>query len=771
MKRLFITYSSIFVVLALLLNSCAGTKNLAEGEKLYVGADIDLNTSPDFHNNKPIKRDLEEFLQPEPNTSVLGMRPTVWVYQSVKKPKKDKGLKYWLKYKLGEPPVLFDRNDVSKTKNSLKESAINNGFFNATVQSDVHFKKRKASVNYRVDAGKPFLLQKIEYPMPEDEITKLIHSLKPKSILDSGARFDVQLLTEERNRIEQELKNLGYYLFKESHIIFEADSTVGDHVVDLFIKISEKAPKSALKKYSIRNVIVYTNFEIQDDTARRVTFTTADSVKIISKSNYIRNDVLDDQIKLKPGNIYEKEKHNITTNRLVGLNVFKFVNLEYKPLVDSRQLDMEIRLAPYEKKSLRIELEMVTKSDNYTGPRLSATFRNRNTLRGGEMLNLRLSAGFETQLYGPSRDSRNSLELGIEPSLIIPRFLLPFNIRGLDMRFVPQTRIHAAYRFLRRVDLFEMNSIELGLGYLWKEDLSKSHELNPIGINFLDLSNTTQEFRDALLNNPILRQSYEEQFILGSSYKYVINTIASPHPNQFNNFYFQTKVDLSGNIARLLQSAFDNSSSETGQSDQYKIFGLPYSQYVRGEIDFRYFRKLDENNKLASRIMTGVGYAFGNSITMPYIKQFSIGGSSSIRAFPARSLGPGSYAPNDTLAQIDQTADIKIETNLEYRFRIIEQIWGAVFADAGNIWTIREDENRPGSRFAFDRFIDEFAVGTGLGLRYDATYFVFRLDVAFPLRVPSRPPGDRWVVDGIALNKKEWRQGNLIFNIAIGYPF
>jgi outer membrane protein insertion porin family len=771
MKRLFITYSSIFVVLALLLNSCAGTKNLAEGEKLYVGADIDLNTSPDFHNNKPIKRDLEEFLQPEPNTSVLGMRPTVWVYQSVKKPKKDKGLKYWLKYKLGEPPVLFDRNDVSKTKNSLKESAINNGFFNATVQSDVHFKKRKASVNYRVDAGKPFLLQKIEYPKPNNNIKRLIDSLKQSSILQKGARFDLENLAKERNRIELELKNNGYYLFDDSYLIFEADTTVGNHQVDLFLTFAKNIPKNALKKYRMDNVTIYTNFENREDTTNRSEYTTADSLKIKTETNYIKHEVLNDQIKLKSGDLYQKSKHDVTVNRLVGLNIFKFVNLDFSPKRNSQELDLEIKLAPYKKKSIRAELELVTKSDNFSGPRLSVSFRNRNAFRGAETLDLTISGGFETQFYGANQFSRNSYEFGIEPSLTFPRFLLPFNLEGLKNRYVPKTRIRTAYRFLHRVDFFEMNSLELGLGYLWSETLTKSHELYPININFLDLSNTTQEFDESLENNPILRQSYEEQFILGSFYKYAINTRSRKDPNRYNNYYFQAKADVSGNIAHMLQSAFDNKSDESGNDKQYKIAGLPYSQYVRGEIDFRYFRKLDENNKLATRFITGVGYAFGNSNTLPYIKQFSIGGSSSIRAFPARSLGPGSYAPSDTIAQIDQTADIKLETNLEYRFRIISRFWGAVYVDAGNIWTIREDINRPGSKFEFNRFIDDIAVGTGLGLRYDANFFVFRLDAAFPLRVPSRPPGDRWVVDGIALNKKEWRQGNLIFNIAIGYPF
>jgi outer membrane translocation and assembly module TamA len=317
---------------------------------------------------------------------------------------------------------------------------------------------------------------------------------------------------------------------------------------------------------------------------------------------------------------------------------------------------------------------------------------------------------------------------------------------------------------------------------LWRESEAKSHELFPVDVNYVRTDNTSKGFDELLDRNAFLSNSFQNQFIVGSRYSYTLNTQMrddqlleyEERKYKTHSFYFNGSVQVAGNTISGLQKAFNRESGE--------IVGSPYSQFVRADIDFRYYLQFNLRSKLASRIVVGTGYAYGNSTTMPYIKQFSIGGSNSIRAFPARSIGPGTFnireqldaPPGDEIPVpvfIDQRADIKLESNVEYRFDIIKSFKGAVFVDAGNIWLWKTDTSRVGGAFDSKTFLKELAVGTGFGLRLDFSFFVLRLDLAFPIRKPYLPESERWVFDRINLRSSDWRKENLIFNIAIGYPF
>jgi outer membrane protein insertion porin family len=329
--------------------------------------------------------------------------------------------------------------------------------------------------------------------------------------------------------------------------------------------------------------------------------------------------------------------------------------------------------------------------------------------------------------------------------------------------------------------------LNVGAGYLWRESESKSHELFPVDVNYVRTDNKSQGFDELLDRNTFLSNSFQNQFIVGSRYSYTLNTqmrddqVLEYEERKYktHSFYFNGNVLVAGNTLSGFQKAFNRESGE--------IFGSPYSQFVRGDVDFRYYLQFNLRSKLASRIVVGSGYAYGNSTTMPYIKQFSIGGSNSIRAFPARSIGPGTFdireqldaPPSDDNAVpvfIDQRGDLKLESNVEYRFDIIKSFKGAVFVDAGNIWlwdtaATGSSDTRVGGAFNGKTFLKELAVGTGFGVRLDFSFFVLRLDLAFPIRKPFLPEDERWVFDRINLGSSEWRKENLIFNIAIGYPF
>ena len=347
---------------------------------------------------------------------------------------------------------------------------------------------------------------------------------------------------------------------------------------------------------------------------------------------------------------------------------------------------------------------------------------------------------------------------------------------------MPRTRIRLGYDLLRRIDSYTLNSFRTSFGYNWKEDEQKDHQLDVISVNYVQPSGISPMYRQLADSLPIYRNAIQRQFTIGPTYNY---TFTNTNQNwKTNTWYFNGNFDLSGNLLGLLTGA------DIEKKDPKKIFGAGFAQYIRLETEYRHFHKLSRNSTWANRIIVGVGYAYGNGngstrsdslttgssnpLSLPYVKQFFIGGTNSIRAFRARTLGPGTYPPNpnvgtDNIAA-DQSGDIRLEINTEYRPKLFSIVNGALFVDAGNIWTLHEDTSRPGSAIS-KNFLKELAVGAGAGLRFDLSFLVLRTDLAFPIRKPWLPEGERWVIDEINFGNKAWRKENLVFNLAIGYPF
>nr|MBA3899609.1 BamA/TamA family outer membrane protein [Bacteroidota bacterium] len=361
----------------------------------------------------------------------------------------------------------------------------------------------------------------------------------------------------------------------------------------------------------------------------------------------------------------------------------------------------------------------------------------------------------------------------------IPKFIAPFNVNpDRPIKNIPRTRVQFGYSLLNRVDFFWLNSFNTSFGYMWSETVDKRHELNPISINYVRLGSTSPRFDSILDRNPILRRSFEEQLIFGSNYTFFFNDQLKEE--RIHNFYFMGNLDIAGNFIYLIQSLAANNFASP--EDPHGILRRPYSQFARGEADFRHYYRPSPKTRLVSRLLVGTGFAYGNTNTLPYIKQFFIGGANSLRAFPPRSLGPGAYraeiSEDRQVLFLDQVGDIKIEGNVEYRFPIISVLKGAVFVDAGNIWTYRPNESLRNpitdeieGVFLIDNFYNEIAAGTGAGLRLDASFFVLRLDLGVPIRKPWLLENERWVMEDISFGNPVWRRDNLVLNIAIGYPF
>lgn len=783
----FFLYGSVILVL---LSGCTAMKLVPADKVLYTEADIKLKPEGRVRAKKKIKELLDQNILPKPNTKILGMRPGLWFFYKAGNPEK-KGLKSFMKNKLGQAPVYMSDIDNEHIAQVLKAHLINNGYFQSEVTSEVEVKGKKGKVTYTARVHRPYIIRDISFPRMDTLFTN-IDSVKADSYLKTKQRYDLNRLKAEQERIEEALENLGFFYFDDRHLIFEADSTVGERQIDLMLTLEPGVSGKAKRIYQIGEINIFPDYTLSDDTLSVI----ADTIKIdglnyIDRRNNYRPETITKVINFRPGKIYRSLDREYTLRHLMSLGSFKFVDIRFdQSEKDSFLLNTSIYLTPHLKKSIRGEVQLVSKSNNFVGPGISVRFTNRNFLGGSEQFRITANTSYEVQVSRNIPNPLNAFEFGLESGLSVPRLISPLKVNYPSRRYLPTTEVSLGFRLQQRIGFFRLNSFNLSAGYTWRENTLKTHELYPVDISYVQLGKPSDEFQTLLERNSFLRNSFQNQFIIGSRYSYTLNTQLNEQRQseyretefQRSHFYFNGNLDIAGNLMNLVQKTLSNNQ----EADRTKIFGTAYSQFVRGEVDVRYYYNLDKHNMMATRIIVGTGYAYKNSTTMPYIKQFSIGGSNSIRAFPARTIGPGTFNIKDEFSKeqnpgndspatarmfIDQRADIKLEGSAEFRFDIVGFLKGAAFVDAGNIWLIREDADRPGGTFRKERFLTELAVGTGAGLRMDFNFFVLRFDLAFPLRKPYLPENERWVFDQIDFANPSWRSDNLILNIAIGYPF
>lgn len=753
--------------------SCSNTKYLKEGEMLYTGAEIKIeNDSLSKKSKKALKSELEDNLTPKPNSSFLGLRPKLFFYNIAKEPKKEKGFNYWLKYKIGEKPVLLSDVDREFNKDIIVNYSENKGYFNAKATYDTVSNNKKAQVIYTLRPGNQYLINKVKFQNDSIPVTEEIVKVSDKTLLKEGNPFDLGVIKSERERIDNQLKQKGFYYFHPDNLIIQADSTVTkNHKVELNVKLKENTPDLAKQQFTIDKVIVFPNYNIRDVKDGKYNIPMDSD----SLAKYAHNDiyVIDPEQKFKPkifdralyfkkGDLYNRADHNLTLNRLINLGVFKFVKNEFV-ISDSlnHKFDTYYLLTPRQIQSLRLEALGRTNSANYAGSELNLNWTHRNLFRGAEQFKASVYGAFDVQIGGP-KDAKNLFRAGANAQLSIPRIVAPFRFNS-SSAFVPRTNISIGYEFQNRTEYYTLNTFSGSFGYLWKENVRKEHDLKIIDITYVTPANVTPLYDSISAKSQALQRVVQKQLIFGPTYSYTYTNTMLPKKN---TIYYKGTLDLAGNLTGL----FSGANVKDGK--QKSIFGVPFSQYAKMEHDFRFYHKLGDKSSFASRFIGGIAYPYGNSDNIPFSKQFFSGGSNSIRAFRARTLGPGSFDPR-TIKQgyyFDQSGDIKLELNAEYRANIYKFLNVAFFADAGNIWLVNDDIQRPGAKFSND-FLSEIAVGAGFGLRLDFSILILRLDLAMPFRVPYYEKGDRWTFDKINFGNSSWRRDNLILNIAIGYPF
>ena len=756
-----------FLFLGLLVSSCSNTRFLPDGELLYTGGKITVEGKEvSKKEKKALKTALKEVLRPKPNSSILGLRPKLYIYNLAGTPKKEKGWRYWLRTKVGEAPVLYSQVDLEYNKSVLQNFAENSGYFNTRTSADSTRYGKKATAEYIVKPGKQYKIKEVKFPTDSSIISTAVRNTRRRSLLKKEEGYSLAVIKEERIRIDARLKEKGFFYFNPDYLKVQVDTTVADHQVDLIVKVKDEAPKLAETPYKINKIIVYPNYSIGSDSVK----TNVDSIKkyndltIIDEENLFKPRIFDRSLYFKKNDLYNRTDHNLSLNRLVNLGTFKFVKNQFRVSdTTGNYLDAYYYLTPLPKKSIRLELLAKTNSANYTGTELNLNWSNRNTFRGAELLTISAFGGVEVQVSGQN-NGFNVYRIGTEANLVWPRLVAPFKLNS-PSGFVPKTKATLGYEFQNRTKLYSLQTFKGSFGYLWKENERKEHLLNITEITYASPQNVTALYQEQILKNESLGKVIEKQLIFGPTYSYTYtNTLQK---RKKNTFYYKGTIDLAGNVAGLVSGA------NVRKGDTIKLFDVPFSQFVKIENDFRHYYKLGPDSQLATRIIAGAGFAYGNSREMPFIKQFFIGGTNSLRAFRARSIGPGSFdgaSTNTNTFLPDQSGDLKLEFNTEYRAKIYGLVKGALFLDAGNIWLLNDNPDKPGAKFS-KKFLNEIAVGAGAGLRFDFSFLILRTDLAFPLRKPYLPDGDRWVLDKIDFGSGPWRRENLIFNLAIGYPF
>jgi outer membrane protein insertion porin family len=736
--------------------SCSNTKFVPQGDALYLGAKVQVKgDNLPARQKKVLTADLQGLTRPKPNSKILGARIKLWANHIP-----------FLRKRFAEPPVLLSGVNLEYNVSVLKNHLENTGYFRAEVTGDTSVKRKKATATYKANTGPQYKVKDVVFDSDTSILQKTINEAIPQSLLKTGVPFNLEVILAERRRIDAYLKERGFYYFSPDYLIVQTDTTIGNAQVNLFVKLKPDAPPAAKQVFYINDVFVYANYRLNSallDTnpANRVFH---DGFYLIDRRRRHKPILFEQALQFRPNDVYNRNDHNLSLNRLINLGVFKFVKnrFEEAPSLDTPKLDAYYYLTPFPRQSLRAELTGNTKSNNLTGSQVTVSWRNRNTFRAGELVTINASVGSEFQYSGLSQ-AYNTYRLAVGGAITWPRFVVPFfDIRMRRSPFVPRTNLELEYEAINRSKLYTLNSFRGGFGYVWKESVRKEHQFYPLSVTYVQPGTITRLYDSVALKNPTLRKIVEKQFILGSYYNFNFNQLLTNQPA--NAFYFNGLVDVSGNIAGLLTSK--NSATNTKQ-----VFGADFAQYLKSEVDFRFYRKVGLNSVLANRVIAGVGLPYGNSRELPFIKQFFVGGTNSIRAFRSRALGPGSYrVPDSTIFLPDQSGDIKLELNTEFRMKLYSVIHGAVFVDAGNIWLYNENALKPGAKFSKD-FFSELAVGTGVGIRFDLSFFVLRLDFAFPLRKPYLPKGERWVFNDINIGDRQWRKDNLILNLGIGYPF
>lgn len=748
--------------------SCSTTRNLPEDELLYRGIKkIDVLSQDESGNGEQA---LEEITAAVTQTTKYGfiLPYRLWAYNSFEK--YEKGVGKWIFKKIAADPVYLSTvNPGTRTK--VASNLLHDyGYFDGkvTYQVDTLKNPKEIKLSYQIDMGKPYYIDTLTYEKFSPFADSLIRRSDSQRLIHSGDHFNVLRLNEERQRIIDLLRDNGYYYARTDFLTILADTIMRPGYVSLKIVPKSNIPQEALRTYRLGHTSVYLtgyNGERPTDSLKLRDFT----IYYAGKKPGIKYGVLRKRFIYRSGEKYSQFRQNYTQEALARLGVFKFSEFQYTPRSNGGDtLDIRVNAMfdlPY---NSELELNVKTKSTKQTGPGAFFSLSRRNFRRMGASLNLELRGSYEWQTSSTvdgESSVMNSYELGTSLSLEFPRLVLPWIRDRIDpFRFPSQTNFKIYAEQVNRARYFKMLSFGGTVSYSFQPSRSMKHTVTPLHLAFNHLQRRTAAFDSIAEANPMLFHSLSDQFIPSVTYTF---TYDNSWMKKRIRTWWENSITSAGNVTSLIYMACGKGFNTRDK----EFLGTPFAQFLKFTSEIRPLYQISEKQQLAGRFMAGVVWAYGNKTIAPYNEQFYVGGANSIRAFTIRSIGPGRFHPseNSSYSYVDETGDIKLEANLEYRFRMMSNLFGgnlngAVFLDAGNVWLMRKDEARPGAEFTFSKFFDNWAVGTGIGIRYDLSFLILRLDWGIALHVPYET-GKRGYY-----NIPNFKDGMGI-HFAIGYPF
>lgn len=764
----------------LLLGACSPVKHVPQGEYLLE----DVSIVVDGPCETLTKTELYNFLRQSPNHKVLGFAKLSLGAYSLSGRDSSKWYNRWLQ-RAGQAPVIYDSVLAEGSRNQLTQALINSGYMDAVVDLDSFPdpERRRTKLKYTVHPGTPFRVQGLGYNIPDTAINSLIMANINSSLLRPGMFFDRNVLDQERTRITRLLQNSGYFRFNRDYINFTADTVSGSRDLNLTVNVHSPQTSSVISapvpgefsdtrhhRYFIRNV----TFNLDREGERPDSVWYRGMCYVFGDDRYLKPSILDEMCYLTPGSTYSQRAMERTYQALGRLPIIKFVNITTEPcgsIGDAGLVDVNINISRNKKQGVSVELEG-TNSEGDLGFGVGLGYQHRNLAHGSESFSAKFRASYES-LSGKVEDLVNNRysEYAGEIGITFPKFECPFLSRSFKQRVLATSEFAVSFNYQERP---EYTRIIAGTSWRWKWQQNRPGGLyrrtyDLVDINYVRLPRSTIDFIDQIApSNPLLRYSYEDHFIMRTGYTYWFTNRRIPSTQDLLHHNYQpsvTSVRASAETAGNLLYAISSAVGQHRQEGVYKILGIQYAQYVKGEVDYTYTRNMSWRSALSFHVGTGICYPYGNSTMVPFEKRFYAGGANGVRGWGVRTLGPGSYdARNSVKDFINQCGDIRLDLSVEYRAKLFWVLEGALFIDAGNIWTIKNYETQPGGFFRFNSFYKEIAAAYGVGLRMDFTYFLLRFDLGMKAHNPAMNQ-ERWPI----VHPKWSRDAN--FHFAVGYPF
>lgn len=762
----------VISVLALLLSvSCSSTKYVPDGS--YLLDEVSIHT-----DNKEVKpSSLSMYVRQNPNAKWFSLFKTQLYVYNWSGADSTRWINRVLR-KVGDAPVIYRKEDADRTREEMTKAVQNMGYMGASVETECHVKKKKIRLVYNVTTGKPYIVRTIRYDIPDDNIRNLMQLDSAGTYLSEGMRFDVNQLDAERQRITNNLLGNGYYKFNKDFLSYTADTARNTYLVDLTLHLLPYKQRGGTgsqqhRQYTIGKVGFVTDYNVLQSSANSIEVNDSlhyNGLSFYYKDKlYLRPQLLENNLHILPGDLYDERKVQRTYSNFGRLQALKYTNIRFvEEREDSTRLDAYIMLTKSKHKSVSFELEG-TNSAGDLGAAAAVSFQHRNLFRGSEALMLRFRGAYEA--ISPLKsgyNQENYMELGAEATINFPRFMFPFLSRDFRRTIRATTEFGLQYNYQMRPE-FTRIVASGSWSYRWGMQRQRSqHRIDLLDINYLYMPWIDPAFREIYLDkeqNYILAYNYEDRFIVRSGYSYTYNSAGQALMNNAllgNSYSVRINIESAGSFLYGLAKLTGMKKNESGE---YTLLNIPFAQYIKGDIDYAKNFVIDNRNSLAFHVGGGIAVPYGNASVVPFEKRYFSGGANSVRGWSVRELGPGSYV-GDRNNFLNQSGDIKLDASVEYRTHLFWKLHGALFVDAGNIWTLHEYESQPGGQFKFNTFYKQIAVAYGMGIRLDLDFFVLRFDAGMKAINPVYESGrNRYPIVHPDFSR------DFAFHFAVGYPF